>query len=69
SADAPVKILGGFGISTAGQAAEVAPHVDAVVVGSAFVRVVAVSANPYAAVRGKMRELSGAAATEAVTPG
>jgi tryptophan synthase alpha chain len=66
NAGAPVKILGGFGISTAGQVAEVAPHVHAVVVGSAFVREIAKGGDCYSRVKGKMRELSeGAAALTA----
>jgi len=55
----PAKILGGFGISTAVQVEAVMPHVHAVVVGSALVREVAGSADPYAAVMGKMKELTG----------
>lgn len=66
--DAPAKVLGGFGISTARQIARVAPHVHAVVVGSAFVREIAKGADQYLSVLGKMRELSGDA-TRAVTPG
>ena len=61
--DKPAKILGGFGISTAAQVREVAPHVHAVVVGSALVREVAQGGNPCAAgLRRKMEELAGAAA-------
>ncbi|MGA2615810.1 MAG: tryptophan synthase subunit alpha [Spirochaetia bacterium] len=61
NSDPPAKILGGFGISTAGQVAEVASHTHAVVVGSALVREIAKGADPYKAVLGKMRELAGAA--------
>jgi tryptophan synthase alpha chain len=55
----PAKILGGFGISTGAQVAEVSPYVHAVVVGSALVREVAKPGDRYAAALGKMRELSG----------
>jgi tryptophan synthase alpha chain len=55
--DAPAKILGGFGISTAGQVEEVALHAYAVVVGSAIVREIAKGNDPYSAALGKMREL------------
>jgi len=55
--DQPAKILGGFGISTAGQVGDVAPYAHAVVVGSALVREIAKGGDPYAAVLGKMREL------------
>jgi len=58
------KILGGFGISTARQVAEVAPHVHAVVVGSAFVREIAKGGNRYSALRDKMLELRGARAAD-----
>ena len=61
SPDSPAKILGGFGISTAAQVRDVAPHVHAVVVGSALVREIARGGDPYAAVLGKMNELTGAA--------
>ncbi len=60
AADGPVKILGGFGISTREQVQEVAPHVHAVVAGSAFVREVARGPDHYGAVRKKMEELMGA---------
>ncbi len=58
------KIFGGFGISSGSQAGLLAPHVDAVVVGSAFVRLISASAEkgPGAiegALKAKMRELTG----------
>lgn len=59
--DQPVKILGGFGISSAVQVEGVAPHAHAVVVGSALVREIARGGDPYSAVLGKMKELAGAA--------
>ncbi len=59
------KVLGGFGISSGHQAALLAPHVDAVVVGSAFVRLITSAApeGPEAiasALREKMHELTAA---------
>jgi len=58
------RVLGGFGISTGQQAAVLAPHVDAVVVGSAFVRLIASACaeGPEAitsALKEKMQELTG----------
>jgi tryptophan synthase alpha chain len=55
----PVKILGGFGITSREQVTALEKHVHAVVVGSALVREVAGSTRPYAAVRDKVRELAG----------
>ncbi len=60
-ASQPPKILGGFGISSPAQVAEVASHVHAVVVGSAIVREIAKAGDHYAAVRRKVAELTGAA--------
>jgi tryptophan synthase alpha chain len=53
------KILAGFGISEKGQADLLAPHVHAVVVGSAFVSAIAAADGtpPYAAVRGRIESL------------
>jgi len=55
------RILAGFGISKAGQIAALAPHVHAVIVGSAFIRAVIEDGDhsPYDAVMGKMEELIG----------
>ena len=54
-----IRVLGGFGVSSAAQVAQVRSLVHAVVVGSAFVRVIERAADPRAAVRKKMRELAG----------
>jgi len=51
------KVLGGFGVSGPAQVQAVAPHVHAVVVGSALVREIAQAGNPHEAVRRKMEEL------------
>ena len=57
--EGPVKILGGFGVSTRDQVEALGPRVHAVVVGSAFVREIGKGGNPYRAVKEKMRELVG----------
>jgi tryptophan synthase alpha chain len=54
-----MKVLGGFGVSTAEQVRQVQSLVHAVVVGSALVREIEKAADPRAAVREKMRELTG----------
>ena len=51
------KVLAGFGISAREQVEALAPHVHAVVVGSAFVREIARGGDLRAAMRRKMREL------------
>ena len=51
------RVLGGFGVSGPAQVRAVAPHVHAVVVGSALVREIARAAEPGGAVRRKMEEL------------
>jgi tryptophan synthase alpha chain len=56
---AGIKVLGGFGVSSAAQVATVRSMVHAVVVGSAFVREIEGAADPRATVREKMRELAG----------
>jgi len=60
SAGRPVKVLGGFGVSTREQVKALGPHAHAVVVGSAFVREIGKGSNSYQAVREKMLELAGA---------
>jgi tryptophan synthase alpha chain len=57
---ARIKVLGGFGVSSAEQVTRVRSMVHAVVVGSAFVREIEKSEDPRTAVREKMRELAGA---------
>jgi len=57
--EGPPKILGGFGVSTREQVKAFSPHVHAVVVGSALVRLVAAGGDLRAAVRGKVAELCG----------
>jgi len=52
------KVLGGFGVSGPAQVQAVAPHVHAVVVGSALVREIARASDPGRAVAAKMRELT-----------
>ena len=58
--DGQMKVLGGFGVSTAEQVRQVRSLVHAVVVGSALVREIENAADPRAAVREKMKELAGA---------
>lgn len=53
------KILGGFGVSTREQVKAFSPHVHAVVVGSALVRLVAAGGDVASAVREMVRKLSG----------
>jgi tryptophan synthase alpha chain len=55
-----VKILGGFGVSTREQVEAFSPHVHAVVVGSALVRVVAAGGDIGEGVRQKVLALRGA---------
>ena len=55
-----MKVLGGFGVSTAEQVRQVRSLVHAVVVGSALVREIEQAADTRAAVREKMKELAGA---------
>ena len=55
----PPKILGGFGVSTREQVEAFSPHVHAVVVGSALVRLVAAGEDVESAVREMVRKLSG----------
>jgi tryptophan synthase alpha chain len=55
-----MKVLAGFGVSTREQVRALEGHVHAVVVGSALVRAAAASAEPAAAVRSKVMELTGA---------
>ncbi len=57
------KVLGGFGVSTREQVQAVSPHVHAVVVGSALVRLVAAGGDVASAVREMVRKLSGAQET------
>jgi tryptophan synthase alpha chain len=52
-----VKVFGGFGIGQRSQVAELAPHVHAVVVGSAIVREIAKGGDAYRAAREKLEEL------------
>jgi tryptophan synthase alpha chain len=54
------KILGGFGVSTRAQVEAFSPHVHAVVVGSALVRVVAEGGDIRHGVRQKVAALQGA---------
>jgi tryptophan synthase alpha chain len=54
------RILGGFGVSTREQVKAFSPHVHAVVVGSALVRLVAAGGDVCASVRAMVKELSGA---------
>ena len=51
------RVLGGFGVSSAEQVGALAPHVHAVVVGSALVREVGLNGDPYLAVKRKVEEL------------
>ena len=53
------KIFGGFGVSTREQVEAFSPHVHAVVVGSALVRLVAAGGDIESAVREMVRKLSG----------
>ncbi|MGO9311006.1 MAG: tryptophan synthase subunit alpha [Spirochaetia bacterium] len=53
------KLLGGFGVSTREQVQAVSPHVHAVVVGSALVRLVSAGGDVPSAVREMVRKLSG----------
>jgi tryptophan synthase alpha chain len=55
----PVRILGGFGVSTREQVEAFSPHVHAVVVGSALVRVVAAGGDIGGAVKQKVAALRG----------
>ncbi|MGA2480167.1 MAG: tryptophan synthase subunit alpha [Spirochaetia bacterium] len=54
-----MRVLGGFGVSTAAQVQQVQALVHAVVVGSALVREIEHAKDPRAAVREKMKELTG----------
>jgi tryptophan synthase alpha chain len=56
----PAKILGGFGVSTREQVEAFSPHVHAVVVGSALVRLVAAGGDVESSVRDLVRVLAGA---------
>jgi tryptophan synthase alpha chain len=56
----PPKILGGFGVSTRAQVEAFSPHVHAVVVGSALVRVVAAGGDVGQGVKRKVAALIGA---------
>ena len=57
------KVYGGFGISRGEQAKALAPYVDAVVAGSAFVRIISENENNkdslFANVKAKALELTG----------
>ena len=57
------KVYGGFGISSGAQSKALAPHVDAVVAGSTFVRIIASHKDNETAlseaIKGKARELAG----------
>jgi tryptophan synthase alpha chain len=53
------KIFGGFGVSTRAQVEALAPHVHAVVVGSALVRLVAAGGDIAGGVKGKVASLRG----------
>jgi tryptophan synthase alpha chain len=53
------KILGGFGVSTREQVEALSPHVHAVVVGSALVRLVAAGGDVSSAVREMVQKLAG----------
>jgi tryptophan synthase alpha chain len=55
----PPKILGGFGVSTPEQVKAFSPHVHAVVVGSALVRLVAAGGDVSSSVRDMVRKLTG----------
>jgi tryptophan synthase alpha chain len=61
----PAKILGGFGVSTREQVQAFSPHVHAVVVGSALVRLVAAGGDVESSVREMVRRLSGSGASTA----
>lgn len=60
NADGGPRLFAGFGVSSREQVEALSPFVDAVVVGSAFVREIRTGVDPYGAVRAKMRELCGA---------
>jgi tryptophan synthase alpha chain len=58
--DLGLKVLAGFGISERAQVEQLAPHVHAVIVGSAFVRAVMEHEKaPYGALKRKISELLG----------
>ena len=65
--DGAVKVVGGFGIAERSQVTQLAPHVHAVVVGSAIVREISRGGDPYRAAHGKLRELLGSGAEPAPT--